>query len=257
MTTTRSIVYTSCAFLLMFVATTSLVHADSVVTITGGDVYAVAVRPVYPDHVVHATAASLFNNPTTLTATSDTTSTTAEFSFSNSGFIQEATLGLGFLAGGPNAVAFARTNAFSHTFFTVSETTTYELSGSVAINGWSRVELYSRLSEPGGTVLSYSYQMSENTANKSLVVGGSGGDTINNLTGSLTGSLVAGRTYVYTAYAQIYNRWGQHTVSPTTATSTLSLLIGDQTQPVPTPTAAMIGFTLLGGMFMKRNRRMA
>ncbi|MCA9140927.1 MAG: hypothetical protein KDB00_29350 [Planctomycetales bacterium] len=88
--------------------------------------------------------------------------------------------------------------------------TNYVISGLFDSNSISSSELAyfsSILTEKdsinGDTVVSESTQRSESTSAETFSLGGSGGDTLNDLTGSLFGTLKAGVEYVWEYYASI------------------------------------------------------
>lgn len=86
-------------------------------------------------------------------------------------------------------------------YFTVAANSSYTLSGAysaVDVTTAGSLSFASFLYDL--TTSSYLFenaQGSKNTLNESFVLGGTGGDTLNFLVGSLTGSLIAGHNYVW------------------------------------------------------------
>jgi hypothetical protein len=98
-------------------------------------------------------------------------------------------------------------------------------------------------------VLFRSAQTSTHTADQTLTLGGSSGDTSNALAGSLTGVLKAGRNYAFDVSMRT-----DAAGSAATAGGRVWLEFSNDAQAVPLPAAAFAGLTLLGGMGVARRR---
>ena len=90
-------------------------------------------------------------------------------------------------------------------FFRSDRDTPYMLSGAYSSNDpeGRLTRLETLLTSPTGTDLFSNGQQSHSTPNESFVIGESGGDTRNSLTGSATGTLLAGRLYDFVAFAAL------------------------------------------------------
>lgn len=133
----------------------------------------------------------------TVTASGGNNSATASAELQGSG--DNVTLSLLFDQNRVGAMhSYANLNGFIQ--FSVSASTTYEVSGNYAVtdaSGAGTVYLASYMTDVslGGAYLYNSAQQSNFIENESFTLGGAGGDTQNQMTGFLTGSLVAGHTY--------------------------------------------------------------
>lgn len=143
-------------------------------------------------------------------------------------------------------------------YFTADANTTYSLSGAYSSTGVSsagQVYFSSNLyDQTAGSYNFYNYQSSVYTLNENFVLGGVDGDIYNGLSGSLTGSLIAGHSYEW-IYEAVTTRNYDHTDGGATATGFLRLDIGGgATSSVPDGggTLAMIGMALTGLAALRR-----
>jgi hypothetical protein len=136
-------------------------------------------------------------------------------------------------------------------FFTVATNASYSLSGAfssvdVTTAGYVFIQSFLRDQTTSATLYNND-QYSKNTLNESFVLGGSGGDWGNDISGSLTGSLTAGHQYAWYYYAatQAY----PDADGGATATGFFRLDIGggapSHTVPDGSTTLAMFGLTVL------------
>jgi hypothetical protein len=148
----------------------------------------------------------------------------------------------------------------SDMYFTVSANTTYTLSGYYHVDdpGTSSgyVAYYSQLVRADGVLpqsLSYSYQISDNTTDESFVLGGPGGDSVSQVSGSLTGELVAGGEYFWKTY--IVFQGNKDEGNGAIARGNFTLTLGNGAAPVPEPAALAVWVVgALGMSFVGRRR---
>jgi hypothetical protein len=139
----------------------------------------------------------------------------------------------------------------SYVYFTVAANTTYDISGAYSaldVTSAGTVYLFSTLRDvTTATSLAYSQQISQTTANENFALGGSGGDSTNGNSGSLSGALIAGHLYEWHYNAFIY-------ASPdvdggASATGFMRLDIGggapSNTVPDTGQTLALLGLSVL------------
>lgn len=135
--------------------------------------------------------------------------------------------------------------------FSVDQDVDYVASGSyTAVDSEGR-RIYFR-AVLANVTLAYnefnSLQVSESTPNESFTLGLTEGDAGNTLTGSLTGTLVAGYDYAF-YYTAFIDTVPAATTSGATATGSLSLSF------VPEPGAGLLATTGLLGLAIARRRR--
>lgn len=133
----------------------------------------------------------------------------------------------------------------------------YQLSGFFNISGFSfnGVQLAVELCDNTGGVicganplLFSTNQFSTSTMNESFVLGAHGGDTTDELDGSLTGSLLAFHTYSIHLYAAFGSEWGVNSYDYPSATGEVKLAF------VPEPGTCGLVLTGIAGLAARRSR---
>lgn len=144
-------------------------------------------------------------------------------------------------------------NNFNSMKITPSVDMTYEASGSMAVtdggDGFGEVDFNASLSTFGGGDVFTSSQQSQFTTNESFEIGGSGGDSFNYFTGSLTGTLQAGVTYIWFVQSDINSL----AASPTGATATGNWNL--KLTAVPEPTSLILFAAFTTPLAFNRRRR--
>lgn len=153
---------------------------------------------------------------------------TSRFTVSQQGTGDQATFSYGMEhareAGVPDALA----QGGGQMKFTVGANTTYALSGSYAAShtgGTGEVYFAGYLYDlTAGAFLFNSVQTSQGIGNESFTLGGSGGDVFSHVSGTLTGGLLSGHTYMLSFGTRIQDL--PTTNAAATATGNLTLKIG-------------------------------
>ncbi len=175
---------------------------------------------------------------------------TVEYDLSQTGFIIDSTLEIDTRKG---SLARSFDTGMNFIKFTVTQNGTYDLSGYISATNHAKVTLKVVLWDvtAGTQELFSNEQVSINTPDEVLTLGETGGDSTNTLSGSLTGSLIAGHSYSFFYETEIINSNNTtHLASSTSATSNITLAL-----TVPSPAAAGLGLPLLGMLGMSRPRR--
>ncbi|MBW2267847.1 MAG: PEP-CTERM sorting domain-containing protein [Deltaproteobacteria bacterium] len=135
--------------------------------------------------------------------------------------------------------------------FSVDQNIDYVASGSYSAvdSGGRQIYLNMNMYDVTASATVFqSFQLSEATPNESFTLGGSGGDSSNQLLGSLTGTLIAGHEYSlnYNAFIKAYPT---ASTSGATASGSVSLTF------IPEPsTALLLGLGLIGFGASRRRR---
>jgi hypothetical protein len=148
--------------------------------------------------------------------------------------------------------------------FTTDVDTPYELSGIYGMDGNGPIRQIAMLVDlDTSEVLFNNDQWSASTTDEAFILGESGGDISNVLSGSLTGQLLAGHTYDWFFSAYVGGFGGQSgTIED--ATGHFKLVLGevaDPTDPGVVPEATsfliwgLIGLTFAAGGWKHRNRK--
>lgn len=151
----------------------------------------------------------------------------------------------------------------SNMTFTVSENTTYSLSGNFQVEDSGASSGYVHYSSQLSRIypltnhlaqsLSSENQTSVNTTNESFVLGGLGGDHYSDSSGSLTGELVAGGEYFWRTYIVFQDNKDEG--NRAIARGNFTLTLGNGATPVPEPASlAMWVVGALGMSFVGRKR---
>jgi hypothetical protein len=124
----------------------------------------------------------------------------ATFDLSNAGF--EIRFGLARPGGG----TFGRGESLAHVYFSVDEEVAYAIDGSFGAidpDGADAIFVVELIEIRGvaSDTLFFSRQESTHTPDQSFVVGGAGGDSVNELLGSAAGTLLPGREYQFFFHA--------------------------------------------------------
>ena len=169
----------------------------------------------------------------TLTSTQGGSGNTTTYAVSNDGF----SIRFDHVRTTP-VLAYADTNG-SFYGFSPDEDIIYTLLGTyTASNQDGAVSFQARLDDlTTSTTLFLNQQNSYATANESFTLGQTGGDTFNILTGSLTGTLIAGHVYRYSVDARI-DSYPDAADFNASATGFATLAFG--AIPVPEPGAAAL-----------------
>ncbi|MEM7413114.1 MAG: PEP-CTERM sorting domain-containing protein [Myxococcota bacterium] len=143
---------------------------------------------------------------------------------------------------------------FQDVYFSVSEDQSYAFSGAFDSDhsGPGRTTMDVLLYDvTTGTELFHNRQSSLSTQNESFAVGGVGADWVNELSGGLSGVLVAGREYQLKQFALVNNGPGGGGYTSATASGTFAVTFS----AVPEPsTAALFAFGLISLARLSRRR---
>jgi hypothetical protein len=177
----------------------------------------------------------------TLTAAASGTAGSASYDLAGSGFSFGFDAGI---SGTPGANAFL----LGLLYFVPDADVDYVFDGSFTatdVDGRHVTLTGSLYDDTAGTSLFSSYQTSDNTANESFTLGLQGGDLDNILSGSPTGTLLAGHTYSLYLFAEIENTDAAY-AQTATATGALNLTF------VPEPGIGLLGIAGLLGLAARR-----
>ena len=187
--------------------------------------------------IIDTTPTSLPFSATNQTATVGASTSTASYNLSQSLF---SITGSGTRAG----LLDSRSNTQGNIFFSVSVNTPYALTGQIAAvdpgSVAKFVQLEVRLSDVNTTAeLFHNLQESFGTVDQTFIVGGSGGNQTNQLSGSSSGTLLAGHRYQFFYGNSIY---AGNTGDPATFTSNYQLSF------VPEPSSAVLAILAVVGL---------
>lgn len=203
--------------------------------------------------VVWAGSISTTLNPTDLpyvdnaTQDSEENSATASYVLLNEGFSVE-------MDHTRSAAEGSYAESFGYIYFHVDEDISYRAQAfyTVVDPEGRQVYLYSYLKdETLDEDIYYSRQLSESTVNESFALGGSGGDSLNENTGSLSGTLIAGHDYelFYDGFVSALSS----PASSATASGTFTLQLPEPKHSL----LSLISLMVIAGLAARRRRSTA
>jgi hypothetical protein len=147
-------------------------------------------------------------------------------------------------------------NGYQTVYFTANQNVAYQIDGMYGMTGDLTIAMRVVLEDITGSIdLFDNRQTSKSTLNENFSVGGTDGDFFNDLVGNLSGTLLASHSYRFVALGFIDTESLASQLSElTTASGSISLLLGDPLAvPVPA-TLTLFGIGLAGLGWSRRKK---